>query len=221
MKLSILASAALLICGMAFYAPTVGQTNRGPDSPVLDVSIQGKNIALLLSKFAYERNIPIGFEVASNDDLLADGSVNVQIARGTVRDVLDAIVAQKPIYTWRVEDNVINVFPKEANRDHLLKAVLETTIKDYSIARNTNHFTFRESIIKLPEVQRILEINQIKSGNELLSPLDRASLGRDFSLRMSNATLKSLLNRVIRDSKARYWIVNRFGDDREYLLLNL
>jgi hypothetical protein len=50
---------------------------------------------------------------------------------------------------------------------------------------------------------------------------DYTSPGDGLSLTMSNATLRNILNEIVKTSEAKYWIVNRDGQDGEYLILKL
>lgn len=61
----------------------------------------------------------------------------------------------------------------------------------------------------------------VKANNEAILSRDLATLGPAFSLELSDVTVKYILNRVIRDGGAKYWIVNWDGPERQYLLLNL
>jgi hypothetical protein len=37
---------------------------------------------------------------------------------------------------------------------------------------------------------------------------------------MSNATVREVLNQIIRTSELKFWVVNRFGSNNETFLLN-
>jgi hypothetical protein len=72
---------------------------------------------MLLVQLSEKTSIPIGFEVSSKDDLSVVQTFKVQIEHGMLTDVLDAIVLQDPVYTWRIRDGVVNVLPQECCRD--------------------------------------------------------------------------------------------------------
>lgn len=191
------------------------------DLPVKDVRIQGENIHLILSEIAYKYNVPIGLEVSSNDDLLKDNRIEVDVKDGTIKDLLNSVVRQRTLYIWEVRDNVINVFPKENNRDLSLKSLLESKFKKFLIKKGTSRFGLREAITKSLELKDLLDKNNIIIENEVFTSRDIAMLGREFSIERSDVSLKSLLNEVIKDSQTKYWIINRLGENRQYLLLNL
>ena len=85
-------------------------------------------------------NIPIGLEVSSADDLSITKSITIDIKDGTLEDVLQSIMNHNPLYSWEIRDNVVNVFPQEANRDLLLKQALETKLEKVSIHKETRRF---------------------------------------------------------------------------------
>lgn len=201
---------------------SVSAKKRGnlADLPVRAIEIKTSNVHLALLSIAGSYKVPIGLEVSPNDDLLKDRSIVVQLENGTLKDVLNSIVRQNPLYTWHIEDDVINVFPK-GNRDPFLKALLETRLRSFRVPKLTNRFSFRQSLTESAELKGVLASFGVESDNEIFTPYDIAKLGRDFSLNVSGETVKVILNRVIRDSETKYWIVNRHGPERKYLLLNL
>ena len=79
---------------------------------VTDLRIEGTNINKLLAKIAYKYDVPISLEVATDEDLLNSNSLTVQLKKGTLADVFDDIVKQKPSYRWEASDRTIKVFPK-------------------------------------------------------------------------------------------------------------
>lgn len=188
--------------------------------PLHAVSIKRSNVPLALSDIADTYDVPIGVEISPDDDLQKERHIVVRLDSGTLKDVLNSVVSQNPLYDWDIEDGVVNVFPK-GNREPLLKALLETRMGAFSIPPGTTRFTFRETLTESPELKGVLSGFGVKSNNEIFLSRDVAALGPNFSLNLSDVTVKTVLNRVIRDSNARYWIVNRDGPERQYLLLNL
>jgi hypothetical protein len=211
----------LVVNNYIFKNNAVGRDESLADLPVANLYIQETNIHLVLSKIASKYKVPIGLEVSPEDDLLKDSTITIQMGNGTLKDILNEVVNQKPFYTWEAKDGVINVFPKDGNRDPLLQAILETKLERFSIKEGTSRIKFRESVIKSSELQNILEANGVTSENEIFSTRDMTALGRGFSLDVSNTTVRLILNRVIKESETKYWIINRYGVNKQYLLLNL
>jgi hypothetical protein len=189
--------------------------------PVKNLYIHADNIGLILSRFSDQYNVPIGFEVATDDDLSVTRSISIDVKDGTVQDVLNSIVSQNPIYMWELRDEVINVFPRERNRDVLLKQVLETRLKNISVDKQTTRFSLRQILCENAAVMKILSLYDVRPANETFTSRDFGKIGRDFDFVASNVSVATVLNGVIRDSQTKYWIIMRYGDKKQYLVLNL
>jgi len=175
----------------------------------------------MLSRLSAATRIPIGLEVSPNDDLLFDREMKLHIQKATVRTALDSIVKQNPLYTWRIINGVVNVFPTDANRDHLIRAVLETKLERFAIERGMSRFALRQNVTALSEVKSVLAKENVHPENQSFMSRDFNPLGRNFSLQVSNVSVSELLNRVIRDSQTNNWVVVRKGERKEYFVLNL
>jgi hypothetical protein len=187
---------------------------------IKNVHVQGTNIGLILSKISQENNIPIGLEISLADDLAASENISLDLEDGTLEDVLNSVVNQYQLYSWEIKDHVINVFPRDGHRDPVLKEVLDTKLDKISIHKETR-FSLRETLCKNDAVMKILKLNNVTPSNESFSSRDFANLGRGFSLEASNVSIATVLNRVIRESQTKYWIIMRYGDKKQYLVLNL
>jgi len=113
------------------------------------------------------------------------------------------------------------VFPKEAHRDSVLKQVLDAKLGRISIQKETRRFTLREMLCKNEDVMRILDANAVTPANESFTGRDFGNVGRDFFFEASNVSVAAVLNRVIRESQTKYWIIFRDGDRKQYLVLNM
>lgn len=206
--------------------PRLGQSIKHASQELTDASInnldlEAANIHLMLSRLSAATRIPIGLEVSPNDDLLFDREMKLHIQKATVRTALDSVVKQNPLYTWRIINGVVNVFPTDANRDHLIRAVLETKLERFAIERGMSRFALRQNLTALSEVKSVLAKENVHPENQSFMSRDFDPLGRNFSLQVSNVSVSELLNRVIRDSQTNYWVVVRKGERKEYFVLNL
>lgn len=224
-KLASWASMAMLTLfgAWAFTADSFAQDKREDllRSPLKSVEIQADNIGLLLSRLSTQYDLPIGFEVALDDDLSITRSITIGLKDGTVQEVLDSIVNQSPNYKWEMRDDVINVFPRDRNRDILLKEILETRLEKVSFDKQMTRFMLRQTLCENPAVTKILKMYGVTSVNETFTSHDFGKVGRDFSFSGSDVSIATVLNRVIRNSPTKYWIIMRFGDKKQYLVLNL
>ena len=104
-----------------FTATTGGGSQDLLRMPIDNLDLEAANIGLLLSEFASKQKVPIGLEVSPEDNLLHAKPMRLQIKNATLADALNSIVKQNPLYTWKVQDEVVNVFPVEAKGDPLLR----------------------------------------------------------------------------------------------------
>lgn len=192
-----------------------------PEMSIEKLHIESKNIHLTLSELASRYNIPIGLEVASEDDLLNASNISLNLEATTLKDVLNSIVSQNTLYNWKIIDSVVNVFPKRSNRDLALQKLLETRIETFSVREGTSRYNFRDFLIKKEELRTVLENENLVPEVAVFSSRDIKPLGRAFSLSVSDISLKDLLNRTVRESETKYWIVSRTGENKQYFLLNL
>lgn len=100
-----------------------------------NLKLEAQNLHMLLLQFSEKTSIPVGFEVSPKDDLSLTKRFKIQIEHGMLTEVLEAIVLQDPVYTWRIRDGVVNIFPQECCRDPLLKELLNTELEKFSIKR--------------------------------------------------------------------------------------
>jgi len=187
---------------------------------VTDLQIEGQNINKLLAKIAYMYDVPISLEVATNEDLLKSKSLRVQLKKGTLADVLDDIVRQKPSYKWEADESTIKVFPKSDFRDPLLQTLLEVQIAHIVVQKSTVKLNFREALTRSPELKNILVSYGVRPLNEGFSHFDFESFGGDFSLDLENMSVRLILNNVIQTSKTRYWFIKRDEENKDFFLIN-
>lgn len=218
--------AVVLMIAITHMAAGSGQPHRGDDqdllmTPIDNLDLTASNIGLLLSELADKKKIPIGLEVSPYDDLSRTKTISSRINHGTLSDVLNSIVKQNPLYTWKIQDGVVNVLPVEAKRDPLLREVLQTILQKFSIRRGTSRFSVRQTLSTIPAIKTILTQHNVVPDNQTFMSRDFAPLGREYDLEASNVSVSGLLNQVVRESQTKYWIVMRYGERKQYFVLNL
>jgi hypothetical protein len=94
-------------------------------------------------------------------------------------------------------------------------------LKAFAIEKGTARIEFTKAVLSSHEVSSLLEANGLNVEYEIFSKHDIGALARGFSVNVSDVTVKSLLNQVIKRSETKYWLLNRYGENRQYLLLKL
>jgi hypothetical protein len=207
--------AALLIvfsAGTFAQSETHGRKEEQINLPVKDLQIEAQNIHLMLSKLAYQLNVPISLEVAFDDYLLNSKHLKVNVKKGTLADVLDSIVTQHPSYTWESSESTIKVFPKPDFRDPFLYTLLETKITHFVIPLRTVRLTFKQKLASRPELKDLLASNGVRLSTDFFLSYEIQSVGRDFKLDLENVTVREILDYVINNSQTRYWLIRRTED---------
>ena len=222
MKLLRLSTLLIIICAASSFAQSASRNleRSVANIAVTDLQIEGKNINKLLAKIAYKYDIPISLEVATNEDLLRSKNLTVQLKKGTLADVLDDIVRQKPSYMWEANERTIKVFPKSDYRDPLLQTLLEIKIAHFVVRRSTPRLNFRETLTRSPELKNLLASYGVRPLNEGFSHFDFESFGGDFSLDLENISVRSILDSVIQTSRTKYWFIKRDEENKELFLIN-
>jgi phage pi2 protein 07 len=166
--------------------------------PLESVLIEDESFVQLLARFSSAYNVPFGFEIARGSS--EPGFYRINLKKGTLSDLLNQFVTQHKEYSWRIEDGVINVFPKENYRDPIVRELLETKIRDFSVAEKTSTMAFGKNLLSSPEIKRILELYGITYDAGDLGGFYIQRLGQRYSFHASNMQLKSILDRVVKES---------------------
>jgi hypothetical protein len=211
--------ALLLATSTIFYARRVVVADTQNDlatRSLENVQIEAQSIGALLEKLSVRYDIPVGLEVASNDDERVDYQIDFQ--KGSLSDLLNDFVARHQQYAWEIRDGVVNIFPKDNYRDALFRDLLATQIDSFAVKKNTNCFELAKSLAATSEVKKVLAIYGTSYRERSFSGGYFPQVGQNFALDVSNMTLRSTLNKVIKESPAaRFWLVTRNSDQTFFL----
>ena len=183
------------------------------------VTIREPGLILALTGIANDNGLPIGLEVAAAQPESPGREINLTLENTTLRDVLNEIVKQDPRYRWISNRGVIYVYPA-TDRDPLLQDLLATNLSEFTVERDCTTYALRSRILELPEIKAKLARAKVSPFVIAWRGADRGKLGDGFSPKVANVTLKSLLDEIILRSPQKFWVLNRFGKDNEYVVLN-
>jgi hypothetical protein len=182
-----------------------------------NVNIEAQGMPYLLEHFSLTYDIPIGFEAAKNDDERA--SYHLEFKKGSLSDLLNEFVARHDQYVWEITDDVVNIFPKDYYRDALSRDLLATQIARFAVNKKTSCLDLARSLAATPEIKKVLATYGTSYRERNFSGVYFPQLGRNFALEVSNVTLKSTLNKVIKGSPVtRFWVVTRNSNDQTFFL---
>lgn len=176
-----------------------------------NVRIRKQTVGSLLSELSLSYGVPIGFEAAPSDGEL--GNYQLDFKKGTLAELLTQFVADNDRYTWEISEGVVNIVPKTASRDFLLQSVLEVKINAFQIKAGTSCSELAESLFATPEVNKLLVASGATYRHSSFSGFYIPQIGRDFTLNVTDSTVRSVLNGVVAKSPtAKFWVLSRNSD---------
>lgn len=182
-----------------------------------NVQLKRQKVADLFGSFSFQYLVPVGLEVAHGDEepILFE----LELKQGTLADLLAQFTAEHEQYTWKIEDGILNIFPKDDYRDPLLRRLLATEINKFSLARHTSSWNFGQNLLATPEAKGILESYRTTYDTGYPGGFYIQQLGREYSFDVSHLQLKAILNKVVKESPTtRFWIISHDLVERRLFL---
>lgn len=178
---------------------------------IKNVALEGK-FSNLLTRLSLDYDIPLGLEISSDEQL--SNHYKVELSEGTVADLMSQIVSQNGQYDWIIENGVVNIFPRDKYRDTFLAELLTVRIGSFAVDKNSDCLKLQNDLVKAPEIKAVIDAHGMQTGINF-SGAYIPRLGQQFSLKVSDITLKALLNRITRESPlARTWIISTDNSSR-------
>jgi hypothetical protein len=179
-----------------------------------NVQIEAQSLEGLFSALSNIYDIPLGLEVAREDDEFVVYKLTHEEA--TLTDLMNQFVKENDNYTWQIQDGVLHVFPVTGGRDDVLNKLLGTKLRTFSLAENTNCFDFANLLITSPELKKLLTDNKVKPAGMNFSGMYIPQLGQKFKFRVFDTSVRSVLDKVVKESPvARTWIIKRYTSDNK------
>lgn len=194
----------------------IADSTTAPLDRVINIDRSDTTLLLALSILAVEHRVPVGFEHAI--DSRDNPNRHIRLRRGTLKSILDSIVAQEPRYKWELRDGTINITPVEG-RDQFLAQLLNTRVAQFDPPRGmTDKFKLRDAVLALPEVRQLLDANMV-TVRPYDYPYRHSIYSNDkVNLRISNTDIRGILNHIAKETEHKMWDLERVGNKRELLL---
>lgn len=154
----------------------------------------------LLAEFADSGGIPMSFVTDRAND-----SVSVEIKNATIEDIFNAIVRANPKFAWEKSNGIVRFFPKN-NKNQTLQNLLDTKVAKFTIEPNSTVNVVAAKILNSTEIKAAL----LKSNTNYSSDTNNSSdkkLNTDSPLEFSDLTLQELLDRIVKETKAKFWSI--------------
>jgi hypothetical protein len=209
-RLSAIASFVVIV--LLFSAPNIFGQIPSEDLTTQSLTLRVENESLItcLATLAVEYRVPIGLEVAFDHD--DNAKLNFDVKNESLKKILDLICRQEPSYRWEVRDGVINFVPRDST-DQFLSKLLDTNVSRFAPQKGVNKFGLRNSVADLPEVKTFLSVNDLTISRLEYPTYPSVYSNADLDLSISNTNVRGVLNKIIRVSEHKLWIMKR-GDEK-------
>lgn len=173
---------------------------------IKNVALEGQ-LSNLLTRLSLDYDIPLGLEISSDERLSI--RYRVELREGTIADLMGQVISQNERYDWLIENGVVNIFPRGKYRDAFLAELLTVRIESFAVDKNSDCWKLQNDLVNTPEIKAVINAHGMQSTVADFTGFYIPQLGQQFSLKVSDTTLKPLLNRIISESPlARTWIIS-------------
>jgi hypothetical protein len=187
---------------IVFAVATVVNAQQTPAkaSQLRVISWKG-DMAALLALLADQYDVVIGVEA---DPKKPKSEVTLDLRDVTFHDILDGIVQSEPRYQWREIDGCIEVLPVKHDI-----SLMDTTISSFQVKDVFLEVAINE-LLSLTEVRAMTMTMNLNRRHPPNGP-PQAGL-RKVSLALNGVTVRQALDRIIKQSGAKFWIFRTYED---------
>jgi hypothetical protein len=211
----VFSSIFLSSCG-TFQAPKYAAD--GPlNQKVNGYEESGHDLEATVNELRQKFEVPVGMDLEALSDRHA---IAVNVPRGNVADVLNAIVAKQHGFKWAEVNGVVNIGPQRETN-----SILELRIAHFRVD-DARYDRVHDAIVSLPEVKAWLDDNHLTASKASIV-IGAVSPGRPFkplvSLELQDATLREILNRIVKYPGYSAWTISRGedGERKQYLIIGI
>lgn len=201
----------LVLIGTFYCLPSASAqeaNSRLLERPI-SLRLNKATILLAASTLAVEKRIPVGLQLSSAGN--NEPNIDINVKDVPLLEVLNMIVQQTSVYAWEYRDGVINIFPAR-DSDPFFKKLLETEISHF-IPKSNDKFEIEEALLNLPEVKRLMAAEKVTA--ERFSYVYYPSIyANNADLSAQNIEMRSLLNKIIRESEHNIYLLRWSRKDR-------
>lgn len=127
---------------------------------------------------------------------------------------------QEPAYRREVRDGIINFVPTQST-DQFVSKLLDTRVSSFAPEKGLNKFGLRNVVANLPEVKSFLDVNDVTVSRLEYPTYSSVYSNGDLDLSISNTNVRRVLNKIIRDSEHKLWIIKRSGEKMRTVQISL
>lgn len=182
------------------------------------IVIKNETIDQVFSRLTSDYGIPIGIELAAQE-LAPARTFDLNLPETNLKEFLDSVLAKDGRYTWKLERNIIHVWPL-TGRDSLLTTLLDTKVAHFAFIGNVTMYHVQNEIMNLPEIRSQL----VAAGVDPMMFIRFGNMKRfekETFFQESNLTLREMLDKIVLTTDANRWVVTRWGEKNEFISLRL
>lgn len=194
-RVTVLFSTTLLLVSTAICVQAQQTNSRLAQLRVIEY---GGDLGSLLGSLSSSFEVVIGFEVARSEP---QSFVKVSLHEATAEDIMNAIVANKPIYTWRKTLLGFEVLPRN-NPDQFLDSVISSFhVENASPNEALKSLVSREDVVG---AFRQIGISDWSTN----APVDSVA---KLNMDLNDVTIREAVSQITAASGLKYWTYKRTG----------
>jgi hypothetical protein len=180
----------------------------------ITLHLQKATIILVATTLATEKNVSIGLQLTSSGN--NEPNIDIDVKDTPLTDVLNMVVQQSKVYTWEYRDGVINFYPTR-DSDPFFTMLLETRIARFK-PKSNDKFVIRDAVLDSVEVKKLMRSEKV-TADRFGYPYRRSIYANNADLSAQNMDVRSLLNKIVRESEHNFYLLSwTQKDKREFAL---
>jgi type II secretory pathway component HofQ len=131
--------------------------------------------------------------------------IKIQLYDVTLREIMNAVVQERPEYEWNGNDDTIDISPAGQS-----SALLDVMINAFEV-NDLDSSAAIDKLMNLPEVQQAMRTLNLRNAKATRKQVDRDV--KMFSLNLHDVTLRQALHSIARASETQFWILRKSKDN--------
>lgn len=204
---------ASLLFGSNGKPPHAAAQTAGDDR--ITCAFQAASLPDALEQMSRSCRLRIGVEATTEVNPVEGEPQHFNFANESVSMALSRLIKRFPGHQWRISNNIVNVRPERATA-----SLLDVKIAMLEIPSGTPIAALPNLIAELPEISAHSVQNNIRIRNFAGEPGIRTPRVINRPLVFKETALRDVLNTIITEGDAKFWLYSRYGSG-EYALLRI
>ena len=211
---------SIVVIIMTVFVHVVSAQSKVPDKPSwvdggITAVIYQKTFDEALAEISRSNHIPIGLQITNREE--PDGCkqpVGFNLSKVTLAEALNSLIARCPVYSWSIQDRVVNVVPSVAE-----DSLLDVRLPKLAVEKITVD-EIVDSIFKSSAISSAMRLRNVKRDDWVAYPRSPRST-HTYSLTFTDRSFRSILNSLLTETDNKYWILFNVSTDKGWIVLNV